>query len=367
MENFIKIKGLTPEQELAVLDQLKDRESSFNNVPGWKGVEIFWIDICDINTKQPDGTTNNSIRLGGTGDQESLEADVAKGLLTTVPLLSLWSSSVHENDLLDWFNRIEEFARQGYTRLPAVRYERDEPTEYQKTEQNAVDDFRAVANRRKGQKEINDQEVIELVGSRFESYLPIEAETDDELEVEFELLKGKMISYLKQLDLGLSDSQIIGKATTVIREFKRRGNVEYFSRDDAEDWVDRMNEIWETQYEQTGDDMYDIKPKVVNAKDSTRVLRMFKQLMQDFLDTGKPYEFITFNSGATSHDEIDKGVKETLEELEELQALTIDYVNKYHYIYSGGKHTPTWSYKGSIPQKIKKDGSIPKNDLGLSS
>ena len=361
MKNFIKIKDLTPEQEIAILDELKDRESSYNKVPGWKDVEIFWIEISDVNTKQPDGTTNNSIRLGGTGDQESLETDVSKGLLTTVPLLSLWSSSVHENDLLDWFNRVEEFTRQGYKRLPAVRYERDEPTEFQKTEQDAIDDFRAVANRRKGQKEINDQEVIELVGGRFESYLPIEEED------EFDALKVKMISYLDELDLGLSPGQIIGKATTVIRDFKRRGNVEYFSRDSAEEWVNRMNEFWKTQYEQTEDDKYDINPNLVNSKDSTRVLRMFKQLMQDFVKTKKPYEFITFNSGATSHDEIDDGVKETLNELEELQKLAIDYVNTYHYVYDNGKHVPTWDYKGSIPQKINKDGSIPKNDLGLAS
>ena len=101
MENFIKIKGLTRKQEIAIINQLKDRESSYHNVPGWTNVDMFWIDISDINTQQPDGTTDNSIRLGGTGDQDSLEADVAKGLSTTVPLLSLWDSSVSKNDLLD--------------------------------------------------------------------------------------------------------------------------------------------------------------------------------------------------------------------------------------------------------------------------
>ena len=79
-----------------------------------------------------------------------------------------------------------------------------------------------------------------------------------------------------------------------------------------------MNEFWKTQYEQTEDDKFNINPNVVNAKDSTRVLRMFKQLMQDFVKTKKPYEFITFNSGATSHDEIDDGIKETLKRLTKL-------------------------------------------------
>ena len=74
MENFIKIKGLTRKQEIAIINQLKDRESSYHNVPGWTNVDMFWIDISDINTQQPDGTTDNSIRLGGTGDQDSLEA-----------------------------------------------------------------------------------------------------------------------------------------------------------------------------------------------------------------------------------------------------------------------------------------------------
>ena len=263
MENFIKIKGLTKKQEIAVINQLKDRESSYHNVPGWTNVDMFWIDISDINTQQPDGTTDNSIRLGGTGDQDSLEADVAKGLSTTVPLLSLWNSSVSENDLLDWFNRVEEFSRQGYTRLPAVKYVRDNSTEFQKTEQDAVDDFRAVANRRSGQKPITDNEVIELLGNRFESHLPIE---DDD---KFEDLKDKMVNYLEQLDLGLSSNEIKGKANTVIRNFKRRGHVEYFSREDAETWAETMNEFWKTQYEQTEDDKFNINPNVVNAKDST--------------------------------------------------------------------------------------------------
>ena len=360
MENFIKIKGLTSEQELLILEQLKDRESSYNEVPGWKPVDMFWVNIDDVNTTQPDGTTNNSIRLGGTGEQLGLENDVAKGLLTTVPLLSLWASPNHELDLLDWFNRIEEFEYQGYTRLPAVRYERCEPTEYQKTDQDAVDDFRAVANRRSGQKPITDDEVLELLRNRFESCLPLESEE------EYDDLKFDMIQYLKMLDLGLSIEEIIGKATTVIRDFKRRGNVQYFSRKDAEDWVGEQYEFWKTQYEQTGDEKYNFTPNLVNAKDSTRVLRMFKQLMQDFIETHKPYEFLTFNSGATSHDEIDEGIQETLDELEELQKLVIDYVNTYHYVYDGGEHTPTWNLRGSIPQKIQKDGTIPKNNLGLA-
>ena len=64
-------------------------------------------------------------------------------------------------------------------------YVRDNSTEFQKTEQDAVDDFRAVANRRSGQKPITDNEVIELLGNRFESHLPIE---DDD---KFEDLKDK--------------------------------------------------------------------------------------------------------------------------------------------------------------------------------
>ena len=362
MEKFIKIKGLTPKQERAVLEQLIEQESCCNKVPGWKPEEIFWCDIEDINTKQPDGTTNNSIRLGGTGDQDSLEADVSKGLLTTVPLLSLWASSVHENDLLDWFNRVEEFKRQGYTRLPVVRYVRDEPTEFQRTEQDAVDDFRAVANRRNGQKPITDNEVIELLGNRFESYLPLK--NDDE----FDDLKDKMVRYLEALDLGLSSNEIKGKSNTVIRDFKRRGNVEYYSREDAEKWVATMNEIWETQYQQTGDAKYDIKTNLVNAKDHTRSLRMMKQISQYFIKHHTPYPFTSFNSGATSHEEIDKGIADLIEELKELHHLFINYANVYHLVNDGTNElTPTWNYLGSIPQKIQKDGSIPKDDLGFAS
>ena len=80
---------------------------------------------------------------------------------------------------------------------------------------------------------------MNFVGDKF---VCVHCENDLESEEEYDDLKFDMIQYLKMLDLGLSIEEIIGKATTVIRDFKRRGNVQYFSRKDAEDWVGEQYE-----------------------------------------------------------------------------------------------------------------------------
>ena len=60
--------------------------------------------------------------------------------------------------------------------------------------------------------------------------------------------------------------------------------------------------------------------------------------------------------GATSHKEIDVNLRQTLDEIESLQKLTLKFSASYHY-HKNVDFVPTWKIIGSIPQKIKKNHS----------
>ena len=347
---FVDIKNISSVREGEILNALTRTDTYYYDVPGWGHGKPFWIDISDIRLKNADGTENNSIRLGGTGDQEGLESDVSKGLKTSVPLCAVYIDPDPDVEyvvqLLDWFNRVKEFKRQGYKRLPVVPYFRDNPTEFQLTLQDAIDDFRAVANRGTGQKVITEKEILELLRKRFSTY-PLNG------------LKDRMVRYLTQLDLGLSGQEIKGKCNTVLRERERLGNIEYFSRKDAEDF----NDNWWEEYSSEG--KWDAKPSLVNASDSTRALRLWIQIMNYYVETGEIFNFMSFHSGATQHADIDDGLKELKEELRELQMTTIKYVNRYNHEFGADHVRPTWDHIGSIPQKIEDDGTKRTNWCGF--
>ena len=344
------LKNLTPNEEAQISQHLKTQwEKITHKAPGWRFRSIGWIDIHTINTKDKFGQVINTIRIGGTGTQDTLEGSVIKGWDTDEPLIALWKGPITDQDLLDAFNRLREFIKQGYRRLPVAFYERHNPTIWQKTDDNAVDDFRAVANKDKGQKPISRDEIIKLVTERFED--EITSKTD------FDLLKTTMAQYLGQLDLHQTPEQINGIITVCIRDFKRRGNIEFYSREDAEKYVNDFQKVWADSYEETDDEdlnFQDFDPFVVNTKDSTRSLRLWKQVMEHFVEHGINAPVISFDSGATSHKEIDLNLKQTEEELIKLQKLTLNYVAAYHY-HKGTIPVPTWTLIGSIPQKIRKN------------
>ena len=347
---FVDIKNISSVREEEILNALTRTDTYYYDVPGWGHGKPFWIDISDIRLKNADGTENNSIRLGGTGDQDGLESDVSKGLKTSVPLCAVYIDPDPDVEyvvqLLDWFNRVKEFGRQGYKRLPVVPYFRDNPTEFQLTLQDAIDDFRAVANRGTGQKVITEKEILELLRKRFATY-PLTG------------LKDRMVRYLTQLDLGLSSQEIKGKCNTVLRERERLGNIEYFSRKDAEAW----KADWWKNYESKGP--WDTEPEICNAADSTRALRLWIQIMDHYIKTGEVYHFMTFDSSAVTHDGLDKGVKDLNKELRDIQKKVVKYVHKLHEKAGVNKLDPTWNIIGSIPQKIEEDGTKNVNCYGF--
>ena len=76
--------------------------------------------------------------------------------------------------------------------------------------------------------------------------------------------------------------------------------------------------------------------------------------MEHFVEYGEDAPIVSFDSGATSHKEIDVNLRQTLDEIESLQKLTLKFAASYHY-HKDVDFAPTWKIIGSIPQKIKKN------------
>ena len=117
-------------------------------VPGWKFKGYVWRKLTQINTKDKRGFTDNSVRLSGTGDNETLEQSLRKGIDTTKLTPSLYPN----DNLLNGFNRLKQLIETGYKEWIFAVYEEDKETatEFQSSHEEFVDDFRAAANKRDG-------------------------------------------------------------------------------------------------------------------------------------------------------------------------------------------------------------------------
>ena len=110
-------------------------------VAGWKFKKYKWCRIDQINIKDKDGNSDNTVRLGGTGTNDVLRTSLGKGLNTD----NLTPSIFPNNNLLNGFNRVKNLQLLGHEEWIFAEYEIDEctKTEFQQTDQEYIDDFRS--------------------------------------------------------------------------------------------------------------------------------------------------------------------------------------------------------------------------------
>jgi hypothetical protein len=262
-------------------------------VPGWIFKGYVWPTLSQIITKDQDGNTDNSVRIGGTGDNDILCNSMGQGLDPT----KLTPSIFPDENMLNGFNRLKQALKQGYVTWPHALYDIDESTktEFQVTKQDYIDDFRAASNAGDGAKVITKEELVELGRKRFEH--------------RSDKSKKAVARWVHSLDLNLSNDQVNGIAQTVSKDFARRGVIESINRQEAEDKVKQLG---------TGAD-------VLNTKDSTRVLRLMPKIQEHYINTGKAYRFVTFHSDATTHKQVDDGRIDAMKELADQDELTLNY------------------------------------------
>ena len=226
------------------------------------------------------------------------------------------------------FNRLKELLNQCYEEWPVANYEPDPSTrtEFQDSLYDCLQDLRRTSNRDAGAKPITDDEILEGLIERFEN-----RKKD----------RDQMVKYITLLDLNLTDRKIKGLVTTALRRFERRGNVESYTREQAEEYLDSLGGGWD----------------LVNTRDTTRVLRMWTRIMDNYVKNEIPLDLAAFNTGATSHQMIDENLEDTMEELVALDELTLKYAAvRNKLLYSDPELNP-WNWVGQIPQKIRNNAA----------
>jgi hypothetical protein len=319
----VPLKGVPPEIRSEIESSLPEPLV----VPGWKFVDYRWRRLTQINTKDSQGNTDNTVRISGTGDSEELQNSLRKGIDVTE-----LTPSIYPNDnLMNGFNRLKNLLEIGYTEWIFAEYVEDESTrtEFQESFSDALDDFRASANKGKGQKVISDKEVEELGRKRFQNRK--------------DQSKQSISKWIRTLDLNWSGQKIDGVANKICKDFTRKGVIESYNRDEAQQFLTDNG----------------IGADLLNTKDSTRVARLYPQIMRNFVKNGATMDLALFDSDACSHEELDNRQKETIDELKEYDDLVMQYAIKRMSMI--GVHP--WNIIGSISQKIGVEEQKLENGL----
>ena len=296
-------------------------------VPGWRFVGYKWRKLTQINTKDSNGNTDNSVRIAGTGENETLGISLRKGLDT-----SCLTPSIYPNDnALNGFNRLKQLKEIGYKEWIFALYEKDESTstKFQETFEDFLEDARASMNKGFGQKVITDSELEELARKRF-------AKRDDQT-------KDSIKEWIGTLDLNLSPQKIEGISAKVVRDFTRKGVIESYERKEAQEFLDSLGigaDLLNTYNVSSGE-----------AGDPTRILRSMYQIMKNFVDNEDTMNIALFDSQASSHEELMQNRKNTLKYINSIDQLVMSYASTRLKNYD----VKPFEIIGSIPQAIGKE------------
>ena len=297
-------------------------------VPGWKFSGYKWRKLTQINTKDSNGNTDNSVRISGTGDNEVLHVSLGKGLDT-----SCLTPSIYPNDnLLNGFNRLKNLKAIGYKEWIFAEYQPDESTstKFQETFEDALDDARASMNKGFGQKIITDNELEELARKRF-------SKRDDQT-------KDSVKEWISTLDLNLSSQKIEGIAAKVVKDFSRKGVIDSYERKEAQEFLDSLG---------IGADLLNTYGVNAGSGDPTRVLRTMYQIMKNFVDNEDTMNIALFDSQAASHSELDANRKCTVDHLKSIDRLIMDYASARLKNFD----TKPYEVLGSIPQAVGRENA----------
>jgi len=319
----IPLKGASPLLRAEIESQLPEPLK----VPGWKFVGYRWRLLTQINTKDSEGNTDNSVRISGTGDNAELQDSLRKG----IDITELTPSIYPNNNLMNGFNRLKNLFEIGYKEWIFAEYVEDplSRTEFQESFEDCLDDFRATANKGKGQKVITDKEVEELGRKRFQNRK--------------DKSKQSISKWIRTLDLNWSGQKIDGVSNKISRDFIRKGVIESYNREEAQQFLNDKG----------------IGADLLNTKDNTRVARLYPQIMKNFVENGVTMDLALFDSDACSHEELDKRIAETIAELKEYDELVMQYAVKRMNMF--GVHP--WKILGAISQKIGAKVQELKNGL----
>lgn len=317
MSNYISVPKDCISQELQnqIILLLKQTVTPIK-YSGLRFVNYVIRRIISVNTRDYFGNTDNPGRSGGTGKKsDSLGVSLSKGIDVTQQTMAIIGDS-----LKDGFNRRRELIDQGYNFWVFAVYESEEltRTKFQKDDEDCIDDLRLGANADLGKKAHTFQDFVTMGVNK--------------------VRKGSVLKDHDQIKQWMNSihhnftQQNVGKiATSVIRNIDRAGNLESFDRNTAEKYLKKCSP----------------DSVLLNTKGSERPLRLMEQVMEHFVSTGQTLNIALFSTEASNHQELDAERKSTIERLEYLEKLCMDYA------FAKMKSCNlTYDIVGAIPQKI---------------
>ena len=289
---------------------------------GWRFDRYEWVNPSSLNTKHT-GFTDNSVRRGGTPDNESLEELLRRGLDITKLTISICP----KNNVINGFTRVGKLIKIGYQEWIVAVYEKDESTktEFQDAMSDYLDDMRLGANEGDGSTPVTTNDFMEIGKKRF-------ADRADKSNL-------AVARWVNSIPHMFSKKQVEGIATHVSKFHKRQGVVEKIEREDAEKLMSSLH---------PGAD-------VLNTKSPTYAIRMWNKIVKSTVGNRGMVEFVSFHSDATTHEEIEDGRKSIEPTLLQYHQETLAYADNYYRTKK-----INWKYLGGLAQKI---GVEPSNTL----
>ena len=330
MSKYIPLpKDCIPQELQEKILDLLEKTSTPEAYPGLLFDKYVWRRIISVETKDNHGNTNNSGRSGGTGKKlDSLTVSLSKGIDITQPAMAIVG-----NSLKDGFNRRRDLIDLGYTFWPFALYKPDESTrtEYQKDDEDAIDDLRLGANVDVGKKPHTFNDFVHIgVNKVRKGSIP---KDHDEIK-----------KWMNTISHNFTQQNVGKIASAVIKNINRAGNLESFDRDDAEKYLKKHSP----------------DSVLLNTKGSERPLRLMEQIMENFVSTGETMNIALFSTEASSHQELDAERKATIERLEYLDKLCMDYA--FAKMKSCNE---SYDILGAIPQKIYHNKARPSGLVSL--
>ena len=312
---FIEIRksGVSKETKSRIEAALPDPKK----YAGWKFKGYKWMNPQGLNTKH-NGYTDNTVRRGGTPNNESLEELLRRGLDTTKLTISICP----KDNVINGFTRVQKLIQLGYSEWIVALYDRNEAThtEFQSEFIDYLDDMRLGANEGDGSTPATVEDFLEIGKKRF-------ANRRDKSSLAVE-------RWVHSIPHSFSKKQVEGIANNIFKHYKRQGVVQKLNRDDAVKMVDNLAP----------------ESELVNTKSTTYATRLFNKIAKAKIDNAPPVDFVTFHSDAITHKEIDDGNRILIKHLDELHSQYLAYAEAYYK-----NSTKWWNNLGSLPQKIGVD------------
>ena len=306
----------------------KDKVFIEENLPtpkvyaGWKFEKYRWVNPASLNTKHS-GFTDNSVRRGGTPDNESLEELLRRGLDVTKLTISICP----KNDVINGFTRVGDLIKIGYQEWIVAVYVKDEDTktEFQDAKEDYLDDMRLGANEGDGSTPATTSDFMEIGKKRFEK-----RKDKSNLAV---------ARWVNSISHSFSKKQVEAIANHVSKFHKRQGVVEKIEREDAEKLMQKLYPGAE----------------VLNTKSPTYAVRLWNKIVKATVGNKGAIEFGTFHSDATTHEEVEEGRNSVDSTLLQFHMDSLAYADNYWRTKK-----LNWKNLGALAQKI---GVEPSNTL----